>query len=106
MCIYEEVLLPLFSFQLSPLFRFNIMLFTFLLLSPLFALFMFCCCRCSWSRPEDRAWGTLQPDGTWNGMVGDLIADKGDVIVAIGRTLPREMVVDFTLPLLLDRCDS
>lgn len=39
-------------------------------------------------------------------MIGDLIADKGDVIVAISRTLPREEVVDFTLPLLLDRCDS
>nr|XP_027231573.1 probable glutamate receptor [Penaeus vannamei] len=58
---------------------------------------------CSWSRPEDRAWGALQPDGTWNGMIGDLMADKGDVIVAISRTLPREEVVDFTLPLLLDR---
>lgn len=53
-------------------------------------------------KPADGKWGSLQKDNssvddqTWDGLVGDLLADLGDVIVApLDHTLQRAVVVDF-----------
>lgn len=47
---------------------------------------------------EDNAYGKMMPDGSWNGIVGDLINNKADfAISAMTITPQREMYVDFTL---------
>lgn len=45
--------------------------------------------------------GAEQPDGTWNGMVGEILADRADIAIAdLTITRSRERVVDFSLPFM------
>ena len=30
-------------------------------------------------RPSDNSWGSLNPDGTWTGIVGELHTDQADI---------------------------
>ncbi|KAK7004473.1 Glutamate receptor ionotropic NMDA 2B, partial [Biomphalaria glabrata] len=48
---------------------------------------------------EDFQWGTKNPDGTWNGIVGDLINGKADMAVS-SMTIDedRSTVINFSLP--------
>ncbi|XP_064595286.1 glutamate receptor U1-like [Liolophura sinensis] len=49
--------------------------------------------------PEDARYGVQQEDGSWNGMIGNVI--KGDIAMAVGPfaiTSTREADVDFTTP--------
>ncbi|XP_022662237.1 glutamate receptor ionotropic, kainate 2-like isoform X3 [Varroa destructor] len=49
----------------------------------------------------DRKYGSRQPDGKWNGMVGELIQRKADIaVVDLTITYEREQVVDFTIPFM------
>ncbi|XP_076046032.1 ionotropic receptor 8a isoform X2 [Oratosquilla oratoria] len=49
--------------------------------------------------PKDGKYGARQPDGTWNGLVGDLASGETDLIVApLTMTSEREEVVDFVAP--------
>ncbi len=49
--------------------------------------------------PADNKWGNLEPDGTWNGLVRQLIDGEVD-IVTCGLTITKERdeVVDYTVP--------
>ncbi|XP_028969014.1 glutamate receptor ionotropic, kainate 2-like [Galendromus occidentalis] len=49
----------------------------------------------------DSKYGSRQPDGKWNGMVGELIQRKADIaVVDLTITYDREQVVDFTIPFM------
>lgn len=49
----------------------------------------------------DRKYGARQPDGKWNGMVGELISRRADIaVVDLTVTYDREQVVDFTIPFM------
>ncbi|KAL2082902.1 hypothetical protein ACEWY4_020675 [Coilia grayii] len=46
---------------------------------------------------EDGKYGSLLPNGSWNGMIGELIGKKADVAIsAITITPERESVIDFS----------
>lgn len=50
---------------------------------------------------KDGAYGRENEDGTWNGMIGELLRDEADMaIVDLTITRKREKVVDFTLPFM------
>ncbi|CAG7642630.1 unnamed protein product [Allacma fusca] len=38
------------------------------------------------------------PDGTWQGMLGDLVNRKKDILFIMGQTLQRNEAIDFTTP--------
>ncbi|CAG10867.1 unnamed protein product, partial [Tetraodon nigroviridis] len=45
----------------------------------------------------DHKYGSLQPDGQWNGLIGELVSKRADVgLSALTITPERESVVDFT----------
>lgn len=49
-------------------------------------------------QPE-KAYGVPQSDGSWNGLIGDLIKGKADLVaVDLSETAARVRVVDFTTP--------
>ncbi|XP_064099389.1 probable glutamate receptor [Macrobrachium nipponense] len=55
------------------------------------------------TRPPDRGWGYLLPNGSWTGMVGQ--AARKEVHISLGPlaiTRARSLVVDYTAPLLVD----
>ncbi|PNF14715.1 hypothetical protein B7P43_G09343 [Cryptotermes secundus] len=55
--------------------------------------------------PEDRAWGSLTQDGSWNGMMGMILRGEAEISVAeFAMTVLRTRVVDFTVPLFDTRC--
>ncbi|KAF2363864.1 Ionotropic glutamate receptor [Trinorchestia longiramus] len=50
--------------------------------------------------PSDNQFGSLLSNGSWTGMVGDLVSDRADIILAyLSRTLDRDAVVSFSSPL-------
>lgn len=50
---------------------------------------------------KDKKYGSPNPDGTWNGMVGELMRGEADIaIVDLTITKKREEAVDFTLPFM------
>lgn len=50
---------------------------------------------------DDGNYGSPQSDGTWNGMIGDLISGNADIAVApLTITYERESVADFTKPFM------
>ncbi|XP_068216613.1 probable glutamate receptor [Palaemon carinicauda] len=65
------------------------------------------------TRPPDRGWGYLLPNGSWTGMVGQAARKESihlemyfqEVHISLGPlaiTLARTQVVDYTAPLLID----
>nr|XP_027214816.1 glutamate receptor ionotropic, delta-1-like [Penaeus vannamei] len=52
---------------------------------------------CKWARSKDETWGVRRPDGSWNGMVGDLVEGRADVAVGVALSPDRDSSVDFTL---------
>jgi len=49
--------------------------------------------------PPDGVYGSLQQDGSWTGMVNELLEDRADIIAApFSIMAERENVVDFTVP--------
>ncbi|KAJ4450810.1 hypothetical protein ANN_02240 [Periplaneta americana] len=58
----------------------------------------------TFSTPEDDAWGSLESNGSWNGMIGMLQRSQAQVAVTMfSMTLQRKDVVDFTVPITLMR---
>ncbi|XP_018024962.1 glutamate receptor 1-like [Hyalella azteca] len=56
--------------------------------------------RCNLRLPPDRKWGTLNPDGTWTGMVGEVVAGRAEFVVAtLDSTVERARVVDSLIPI-------
>ncbi|GFO49258.1 glutamate receptor [Plakobranchus ocellatus] len=56
-----------------------------------------------WTEPPDGYWGNDEGNGTWNGMVGQVVRQEVDMIVApMGITEAREAVIDFTSPFFYD----
>ncbi len=54
-----------------------------------------------WIIPPDGAYGSKNPDGTWNGMIGLLTKDVADIAGAmLSITLSRSEVVSYTHPFL------
>ncbi|XP_054718557.1 glutamate receptor ionotropic, NMDA 2B-like [Uloborus diversus] len=50
---------------------------------------------------EDGAWGVVNANGTWNGLVADLLNHKADIVVtSIKINSDRQQAVDFTVPFL------
>ena len=50
---------------------------------------------------KDGKYGAQGPDGSWNGMIGELLRNEADLaIVDLTITRKREQVVDFTLPFM------
>ncbi|XP_059150219.1 glutamate receptor 2-like [Physella acuta] len=50
---------------------------------------------------EDKNYGTRLPDGSWNGMIGELLNGKADIaIAALTITEVRERFVDFSKPFM------
>ncbi|XP_012174802.1 ionotropic receptor 25a [Bombus terrestris] len=48
---------------------------------------------------EDRRYGSLNPNGSWNGMMRELIDKRADIALgSVWVTAERERVVDFTVP--------
>ncbi|XP_015435363.1 PREDICTED: glutamate receptor ionotropic, kainate 2 [Dufourea novaeangliae] len=48
---------------------------------------------------EDKLYGNLNPNGTWNGMMKELIEKRADIALSsLWVTAERERVVDFTVP--------
>ncbi|KAA0195183.1 Ionotropic receptor 196, partial [Hyalella azteca] len=55
---------------------------------------------CNLRLPPDRKWGTLNPDGTWTGMVGEVVAGRAEFVVAtLDSTVERARVVDSLIPI-------
>ncbi|KAK8407418.1 hypothetical protein O3P69_002147 [Scylla paramamosain] len=47
--------------------------------------------------PEDGSWGAERPNGTWTGMVGQVVQNEADIALGpFGIKLSRSRVVDFT----------
>ena len=47
--------------------------------------------------PVDGKWGALEPDGTWNGMVGMLVRGEADLITtALSMTRERASALDYS----------
>ncbi|XP_076446346.1 glutamate receptor-like [Babylonia areolata] len=60
-------------------------------------------CKFDWVIHEvkDKTYGQPQENGTWNGMVGELIRHEADMAIApLTITADRERVVDFTKPFM------
>ena len=56
------------------------------------------------SFPDDRQWGALSANGTWTGMVGQLVSKKVDICSSsLSISLQRGMDMDFTQPILIDQ---
>lgn len=50
---------------------------------------------------EDKKYGNRQPDGSWDGMIGELMADRADLAITdLTITSEREEAVDFTMPFM------
>jgi glutamate receptor, ionotropic, invertebrate len=50
---------------------------------------------------EDRQYGNKQPDGSWDGMIGELMADRADLAITdLTVTSDREEAADFTMPFM------
>ncbi|GIY36516.1 glutamate receptor ionotropic, NMDA 2B [Caerostris darwini] len=50
---------------------------------------------------EDGAWGVVNANGTWNGLIAEILQNKADLIVtSIKINSDRQTVVDFTVPFL------
>lgn len=48
---------------------------------------------------KDLKYGDIHKDGSWDGLVGELLAKRADVVVAtLQVTADREKVIDFTVP--------
>ena len=47
---------------------------------------------------EDRRWGSKHENGTWNGVIGLLLADEIDLVVGLMANIPRQEVIDFCWP--------
>jgi hypothetical protein len=57
------------------------------------------------SSPADRKWGGIEAGGSWNGMIGMLMQDEGDLVTCgPTQTLERSLVSDMSVPLLPDMC--
>ncbi|KAF2363882.1 Ionotropic glutamate receptor L-glutamate and glycine-binding domain [Trinorchestia longiramus] len=55
---------------------------------------------CKWSLSPDRQWGTRHKNGSWSGMVGELMAGRVDIITStLSLTYERSLDVDFLIPL-------
>ena len=55
--------------------------------------------RCQFSSPPDLQWGVLRENGSWTGMVGEVVADRGDVIAAtLDNSVDRARALDFLPP--------
>ncbi|KAK2171502.1 hypothetical protein NP493_1059g00000 [Ridgeia piscesae] len=49
--------------------------------------------------PPDQKYGAMSPDGTWDGMINELIYDRADIIAStLSVMAERENVIDFTVP--------
>jgi ABC-type amino acid transport substrate-binding protein len=52
------------------------------------------------STPPDDEWGSCNENGSWNGMVGGLLENRADVILAsLYNTLSRSRVIDYSVTL-------
>ncbi|XP_015916344.1 glutamate receptor 3 [Parasteatoda tepidariorum] len=50
---------------------------------------------------KDGKYGMVNPDGTWNGMIGELLRGEADMIVSdLTKTKFREAVVDYSKPFM------
>ncbi|XP_076467660.1 glutamate receptor 2-like [Babylonia areolata] len=50
---------------------------------------------------KDQSYGSMQRDGSWNGMIGELIGKEADIAVAaLSITEVRERIVDFSKPFM------
>lgn len=50
---------------------------------------------------EDKRYGNRQSDGSWDGMIGELMADRADLAITdLTITSEREEAVDFTMPFM------
>ncbi|GFR83294.1 glutamate receptor [Elysia marginata] len=55
------------------------------------------------TEPPDGGWGADTGNGTWSGMVGQIVREEVDIIIApIGVTMAREQVIDFTFAFFYD----
>lgn len=53
------------------------------------------------SRVEDGTWGVLSANGSWNGLISELLEHKADIVVtSIKINSERQKAVDFTVPFL------
>ena len=51
-------------------------------------------------QPMDREWGSSNDDGTWNGMVGGLLENRSQIILApLYKNLERSHVIDYSTTL-------
>lgn len=54
--------------------------------------------------PEDGKWGVEIGNGSWNGMIGEVMREKIDFAAAgFSITAARQMVVDFSAPFFRDQ---
>ncbi|XP_055944904.1 glutamate receptor ionotropic, NMDA 2B-like isoform X2 [Argiope bruennichi] len=52
-------------------------------------------------RVEDGTWGVLSQNGTWNGLIAELLNQKAEIVVtSIKINSERQTAVDFTVPFL------
>ncbi|XP_019614571.1 PREDICTED: glutamate receptor-like [Branchiostoma belcheri] len=55
--------------------------------------------------PADMKYGSLREDGTWTGMVGELVRGETDMALGLIIASPREAVIDFSAVVLDDRLE-
>ncbi|KAG8173385.1 hypothetical protein JTE90_006439, partial [Oedothorax gibbosus] len=52
-------------------------------------------------RVEDGTWGVLSQNGTWNGLIAELLQQKAEIVVtSIKINSERQTAADFTVPFL------